>query len=101
MRGIEGGVEDDVDRSTHVSSNRRLRKELDRLGGMKMLKTWIFMQGQYEIYEIIKTQHNEPTQIKGEKKINKKTCEWTTQSSKLQKTFWSRNSKNVFEAKTF
>ena len=30
--GIKGGVEEDIDRSTHVSSNRRLRKELDRLG---------------------------------------------------------------------
>ena len=60
--GIEGGVEEDVDRSTHVSSKQKVEKRgLMGWGGIKMLKTWIFMQVQYETYAIIKTQHHEPT----------------------------------------
>ena len=46
------------------------------------------MQGQYELYEIIKTQHNEPTQIKGGKKRH------------VNEQLKAQNSKKLFEAKT-
>ena len=45
------------------------------------------MQGQFETYEIIKTQHNEPTQIMKKKK------------KKVNEQLKAQNSKKLFEAK--
>ena len=45
------------------------------------------MQGQFETYEIIKTQHNEPTQITKKKK------------KKVNEQLKAQNSKKLFEAK--
>ena len=45
------------------------------------------MQGQFETYEIIKTQHNEPTQIMKKKKKH------------VNEQIKAQNSKKLFEAK--